>query len=425
VKLVSYWLDTAKPAGDFRRGELPARADVVVVGAGLTGLSTALHLARQGADVALLEANTVGWGASGRNGGMATPGLAIGFGKALRRYGADRATAMFQAYNDAIDTVEEVVATEGIDCSFERTGRLTLACKPGHYNSFERSAEQMRSLAGQEVELIPKSRLSEEIGSPYYHGGMVDPLGAAVHVGQLTAGLASAAAGYGASIHEQCRVIELVRREGYVHDVRTDMGTIRAGQVVMATSGYTGSVTPWLRRRIVPIGSFIVVTEPLDEKTVNELLPNRRVASDSNHLLYYFRITPDNRLLFGGRARFAMSDRASDLKSGRILQRGMVKVFPQLADIRIDYCWGGLVDMTLDQMVHAGERDGVFYSVGYSGHGVQMATHMGKVMAQMLGGDVSANIWQDLRFRAVPGHFGPPWFLPPAGAFFKFLDLVS
>ncbi|HEX6355883.1 FAD-binding oxidoreductase [Actinophytocola sp.] len=425
MKLVSYWLDTAKPAGDFRRTELPARADVVIVGAGLTGLSTALHLARDGADVVLLEANTVGWGASGRNGGMATPGLAISFPKAVRRYGADRAVAMFQAYNDAIDTVEDVVATEGIDCSFERTGRLTLACKPSHYRGFERSAEQMRSLAGQDVQLVPRSRLSEEIGSPYYHGAMVDPLGAAVHVGQLTAGLATAAAGRGVSIHEQSRVVELVRRDGYSHDVRTDMGTIRAGQVVMATSGYTGSATPWLRRRIVPIGSFIVVTEPLDQDVVAELLPKRRVASDSNHLLYYFRITPDNRLLFGGRARFAVSNRDSDLKSGRILRRGMVKVFPQLAGAGIDYCWGGLVDMTLDQMVHAGEHDGVFYSVGYSGHGVQMATHMGKVMAQMLGGDASANIWQDLRFRAVPGHFGPPWFLPPAGAFFKFLDRVS
>jgi glycine/D-amino acid oxidase-like deaminating enzyme len=425
VKLVSYWLDTAKPAGDFRRRELPARADVVVVGAGLTGLSTALHLARQGVSVALLEANTVGWGASGRNGGMATPGLAIGFPAAVRRYGADRAAAMFQAYNDAIDTVEELVASEAIDCSFERTGRLTLACKPGHYTAFERSAEQMRSLAGQDVRLIPKSELPSEIGSQYYHGGMVDPLGAAVHVGQLTAGLAGVAAGCGVSIHEQCRVLELVRRDGFVHDVRTDMGTVRADQVVMATSGYTGAATPWLRRRIVPIGSFIVVTEPLDPAVVDELLPNRRVASDSNHLLYYFRITPDNRLLFGGRARFAMSSRESDLKSGRILRRGMVRVFPRLADTRIDYCWGGLVDMTLDQMVHAGEHDGVFYSVGYSGHGVQMATHMGKVMAQVLGGDSSANIWQDLRFRAFPGHFGTPWFLPPAGAFFKLLDRVS
>lgn len=425
MKLVSYWLDTAKPAGDFRRNELPARADVVVVGAGLTGLSTAVHLARRGARVALLDAHTVGWGASGRNGGMATPGLAISFGAGVRRYGAPRATAMFRAYNDAIHTLEDLVTTERIDCSFSRTGRLTLACKPAHYRGFEASAELMRDLAGQDVRLVPPAHIREEIGSDRYHGAMVDPLGAGVHVGQLTAGLATAAAANSVSIHEECRVVGLNRRRGYQHDVHTEAGTIRGDQVVIATSGYTGGVTPWLRRRIVPIGSFIIVTEPLEGSVVDELLPHRRVASDSKHLLYYFRITPDNRLLFGGRARFAMSDPGSDLKSGQILYRAMMEVFPQLAGTRIDYCWGGLVDMTIDQMVHAGERDGVFYSVGYSGHGVQMATHMGKVLAQVLGGEPAANPWRDLEFRAVPGHFGPPWFLPPAGVFFKLLDLVS
>ncbi|TDV57215.1 NAD(P)/FAD-dependent oxidoreductase [Actinophytocola oryzae] len=420
MKLLSYWLDTATPAGDFRRRELPARADVVVVGAGLTGLSTALHLARAGVDVALLEANTVGWGASGRNGGMATPGLAVGFPSAVHRYGATRAVAMFRAYNDAIDTVEDLVAAEEIDCSFERPGRLSLAAKPGHYAAFERAAELMRSLAGQDVTLVPRSALHEEIGSDHYHGAMVDPLGAAVHVGRLTAGLARAAVRRGVSIHERCRVVELAGR-----DVRTDLGTVRAGRVVVATSGYTGALTPWLRRRIVPVGSFVVVTEPLDGTTVAGLLPNRRVASDSRRLLHYFRITPDNRLLFGGRARFALSDRDSDLRSGRILLRDLTTVFPQLSGVRVDYCWGGLVDMTLDRMVHAGERDGIHYSVGYSGHGVQMATHMGKVMAQVLTGDVSANIWRDLPFRAVPGHFGTPWFLPAAGAFYRFLHAVS
>ncbi|MFD1542068.1 NAD(P)/FAD-dependent oxidoreductase [Nonomuraea guangzhouensis] len=424
MKLVSYWLDTAKPAGDFRRTEPPARADVVIVGAGLTGLSTALHLSRQGAQVALLEAHTVGWGASGRNGGMATPGLAISFGAGVKRYGTERATAMFRSYNDAIDTLEDVVTTEGIDCSFSRTGRLTLASKPAHYQSFQASAALMRELAGQDVRLVPPARIREEIGSDHYHGAMVDPLGAGVHVGRLTAGLAAAVSTNGVSIHEECQVTGLTRRSGYQHDVHTELGTIRGDQVVIATSGYTGGLTPWLRRRIVPIGSFIIVTEPLDQSVVDELLPHRRVASDSKNLLYYFRITPDNRLLFGGRARFALSAPASDIKSGRILRRAMTTVFPQLAGARVDYCWGGLVDMSLDQMVHAGERDGLFYSVGYSGHGVQMATHMGKVLAQVLGGEPAANPWQDLPFRAVPGHFGPPWFLPPVGAYYKFLDLV-
>ncbi|MBT2224706.1 FAD-binding oxidoreductase [Nonomuraea sp. NEAU-A123] len=424
MKLVSYWLDTAKPAGDFRRTEPPAHADVVVVGAGLTGLSTALHLSRQGAQVALLEEHTVGWGASGRNGGMATPGLAISFGAGVKRYGTARATAMFRSYNDAIDTLEDVVTSEGIDCSFSRTGRLTLASKPAHYQGFQASAALMRELAGQDVRLVPPARIREEIGSDHYHGAMVDPLGAGVHVGQLTAGLAAAVSTNGVSIHEECRVTGLTRRSGYQHDVHTELGTVRGDQVVIATSGYTGGLTPWLRRRIVPIGSFIIVTEPLDDSVVDELLPHRRVASDSKNLIYYFRITPDNRLLFGGRARFALSAPASDIKSGRILRRAMATVFPQLAGARVDYCWGGLVDMSMDQMVHAGERDGLFYSVGYSGHGVQMATHMGKVLAQVLGGEPAANPWHDLPFRAVPGHFGPPWFLPPVGAYFKFLDLV-
>jgi glycine/D-amino acid oxidase-like deaminating enzyme len=425
VKLVSYWLDTANPAGDFRGTEVPARADVAIVGAGLTGLSTAVHLARRGAKVALFDAHTVGWGASGRNGGMATTGLAISFATAVRRYGEGPATAMFRSYNDAIDTLEEVVRNEGIDCAFERTGRLTLACKPAHYQRFEAAAELMGRLAGQEVSLVPPSRIHEEIGSDYYHGAMVDPLGAGVHVGRLVSGLAASASAGGVSIHEECRVIGLTRRGRYAHDVRTDLGTVRADQVVLATSGYTGGLVPWLRRRIVPVGSFIIVTEPLDPAVAAELLPHRRVASDSKHLLYYFRVTPDNRLLFGGRARFSGSQQDSDLRSARILRRAMGEVFPQLAKARVDYCWGGLVDMSLDQMVHAGERDGVFYSVGYSGHGVQMATHMGKVLAQVLGGEAAGNPWRDLRFRAVPGHVGPPWFLPAAGAWFKFLDRVG
>ncbi|MFC0452397.1 NAD(P)/FAD-dependent oxidoreductase [Rhodococcus jostii] len=424
MKLGSYWLDTAEPGADYRRSDVPAHADVAVIGAGLTGLSTALHLARAGASVVLLEEHTIGWGASGRNGGMATTGLAISFPTAVRRYGPERARDMFLAYNDAIDTIEDLVTTEGIDCAFERTGKLTLACKPSHYTGFERSAELISKYTGQDVALIPPQDIRDEVGSSFYHGAMVDPLGAGVHVGKLVHGLARAAAANGVSIHEGCKVTTMTKRDGYQHDIQTARGVVRADQVVVATSGYTGGLTPWLRRRIVPIGSFIIVTEPLPQHVVDELLPHKRVAADSKHLLYYFRITPDNRLLFGGRARFAMSNSGSDVKSGQILKRAMTKVYPQLADVGIDYCWGGLVDMSVDQMVHAGEQDGLFYSVGYSGHGVQMATHMGKVLSRIVTGDTAANPWGDLTFLPVPGHFGPPWFLPPAGAFFRVLDLV-
>ncbi|SEE29561.1 NAD(P)/FAD-dependent oxidoreductase [Ruania alba] len=424
MKLRSYWLDTATPAGDFRRTPLPRRADVVVIGAGLTGLSTALHLARDGAQVALVEEHTVGWGASGRNGGMATTGLAIGYPTAVKRYGQARAGAMFHAYNDAIDTVEKLVAEEGIDCHFDRVGKLTVASKASHYDGYQRAADMLADI-GHEVRLVPPERIHTEIGSDAFPGGLVDPLGAAVHVGELCAGLARAGVRAGVSIHEDCEVTELRKAGGARHDVHTSRGVIRADRVVVATSGYTGGALPWLRRRIVPIGSYIIATEPLSQELVDEIMPTRRVASDTNRVCYYFRITPDNRLLFGGRARFAVSVRESDAKSGRILHQGMLRIFPQLKGKRIDYCWGGLVDMTMDQMVHAGERDGVIHSVGYSGHGVQMATHMGSVIARMIAGDEDANPWRGLPFPAVPGHVGPPWFLPPAGAFFRLLDKIN
>jgi glycine/D-amino acid oxidase-like deaminating enzyme len=267
--------------------------------------------------------------------------------------------------------------------------------------------------------------LHSEIGSDFYHGGLVDPRGAGLHVGKFVKGLAESAARLGVAIHEKAPVDQVRRLDGTRHELVTPRGMVRADRVLVATSGYTGRPFRWQQVRIAPVGSFIVVTEPLGKQVCDDLMPTRRMASDTKNLLYYFRITPDQRLLFGGRARFAMSNPQSDEKSGRILREAMATVFPQLANARVDYCWGGLVDMSLDRMVHAGERDGLFYSMGYSGHGVQMATHMGKQMAEYMNGTLDANPWRDLSFKRIPGHFGPPWFLPFAGGFYKFKDLIK
>ncbi|WP_341998695.1 FAD-binding oxidoreductase [Microbacterium sp. LWH7-1.2] len=425
LKTSSYWLDTATPSGDYRHTTLPQRVDVAIVGAGFTGLSAALHAAKLGKSVAVLEANTVNWGASGRNGGMATTGLAIGFGKAIKRYGEERAISYFQEYNHAIDLIESLVTENDLKVDYTRSGKMTLAWKPEHYEGFKGSAEKLKRLVGQPVQLVPKSEIRSEIGSDVYHGAIVDPLGAGLHVGKFGHELARLAVEAGASIHEKARVVDVKRiGRGYVHDVVTSRGTIRADRVIVGTSGYTGRPFGWMQRRVVPVGSYIIVTEQLPQAVVDELLPNRRMASDSKNFLYYFRITPDNRLLFGGRARFAMSSPDSDLKSGEILKKAMGEVFPRLKGTRIDYTWGGLVDISMDQMVHAGEHDGLFYSMNYSGHGVQMATWMGKVMADVVGGNTAANIWNDLPNPAVPGHFGPPWFLPLAGAWYGLLDKI-
>lgn len=424
MRFTPYWLDTAPAGPDRSRTEIGGDVDVAVVGAGLTGLSAALHLARKGADVQVFERETVGWGASGRNGGMATTGLSIGFRDAIARYGFPSASAYWLAYDDAIDTVERLVAEEGIDCHFARTGKLHLAAKPGHLDGLRKTHDVLAERMGYQTQVVTKGELASEIGSDFYHGAMIDPKGAGLHPGKFTKGLAEAAARAGAVIHEQASVEQVRRLEGTRHELVTSRGTVRADQVLVATSGYTGRPFRWQQVRIAPVGSFIIVTEPLGEEVCDQLLPTRRMASDTKNLLYYFRITPDHRLLFGGRARFAMSNPQSDEKSGRVLQQAMTSVFPQLADTRVDYCWGGLVDMSMDRMVHAGEKDGLFYSLGYAGHGVQMATHMGKQMAEYLNGTVDANPWRDLSFKRIPGHFGPPWFLPFAGGYYRFKDLI-
>ena len=175
----------------------------------------------------------------------------------------------------------------------------------------------------------------------------------------------------------------------------------------------------------MPVGAFIIVTEPLSTERLDSLVPNRRNATDTKNFVSYFRVTPDNRLLFGGRARFARSNAKSDVKSGAILRQSMIEVFPSMADARIDYCWGGMVDMTADRLPRAGEHKGLFYSMGYSGHGTQMSVHMGERMAAVMDGDAGANPWQGRDWPAIPGHFGPPWFLPFAGAYYKFQDVIK
>ena len=424
MKFTPYWLDTSPQGPDRSRTQIDGHVDVAVVGAGLTGLSAALHLARKGAKVAVFERETVAWGASGRNGGMATPGLSLGFRDAIARYGFPTASALYLTYYDAIDSIEKLVADEGIDCDFARTGKINLAAKPAHLDGMRKTQEVLAERMGVETQLVAKSELGSEIGSDYYHGAVIDPRGAGLHVGKFTRGLGEAAARVGAEIHEKAPVEQVRRLDGTKHELTTPRGSVRADQVLVATSGYTGRPFRWLQVRIVPVGSFIIVTEPLGKEVCDQLMPTRRMASDSKNLLYYFRITPDHRLLFGGRARFAMSSPESDEKSGRILQQAMTSVFPQLSQARIDYCWGGLVDMSMDRLVHAGERDGLFYSVGYSGHGVQMATYMGKQMAEYMNGVPDANPWRDIAFKRIPGHVGPPWFLPFAGAYYKFQDVI-
>lgn len=430
MKLDSYWTDST-PAFAGRAAEVPATVDVAVVGGGFTGLSAALALARRGASVAVLEAGErVAAEASGRNGGHVNNGLAVDYADVAAKFGVERARAWYRAYDDAVDTVERLVRDEAIACDFVRHGKLKLATRPNQMAALERSARRLvEDGVDTDIEIFDAARVHAEVQSERFHGGLLYKRSGQMHMGRFAQGLAAAAERNGAQIHTGTSVQRLERLgSGHVHRLHTARGTVTAQQVLLATGatrhGGYGSFG-WLRRRIVPIGSFIVVTEPLGAARAQALLAGRRTYVTVANIHHYFRLTADNRLVFGGRARFAVSSPQMDAASGEILRAGLAEIFPQLGNVRLDYCWGGLVDMTQDRLPHAGERDGLYYAMGYSGHGTQMSVHMGERMAAAMGGDERANPWQGRDWPAIPGHFGPPWFLPAVGLYYRLKDRLA
>jgi glycine/D-amino acid oxidase-like deaminating enzyme len=431
----NYWLTTADfPPVDASR-PLPEIVDIAVIGSGFTGLSAARTLAKLGARVAVLEAQTIGWGASSRNGGMVLTGLKLGVNHLISRYGRERTQRMYAASLASIDCVEQIIRDERIDCDFARSGHLEVACKPKHFNGYARQAERIEAEFNRKLRVVPKSELSSEIGSTIYHGGLVDEMSAGCNPARYVAGLAHAAMKAGAEVFENTRVETIQRdsRQGELGwQLTTSRGPLWAHEVFVATSGYTGSAAPALQKKIVPIGSYIITTEVLPEKLAQELSPRNRMIFDSKNYLYYYRLTPDRRMLFGGRAAFFPENRQTIRRSAGILRCGMIGVFPQLADARVEYVWGGTLDFAFDVMPHAGQLDGMYYAVGYAGHGVAMATYQGQKIAELMAASATGsakpeNPFVDIPFPAAPlGLYnGNPWFLPLAGAWYKFLDWVS
>lgn len=421
-----YWHTTVHMPDDSSLAPLPEKVDVAILGGGYTGLSAARTLAQQGANTAVLEANTIGWGASSRNGGMVLTGLKLGMETVMNRYGRDIAKRLFQCSLDAIDTVEKIVQEENIDCGFARHGHLLTANKPRHYHALQREADFMDREFGHRLLLVPREAQHEEIGTDLYYGALLDECSGGLNPAQYVAGLARAAQRAGATLHARARVSRIERQtDGFL--VETERGSLRARSVFVGTSGYTGGVTRWLQRRIIPIGSFIIATEKLPEALARELSPKNRMIFDYKHYLNYFRLW-DDRLIFGGRAAFFPETSRTIHRSAEILREEMVRVYPQLKDVKVEYVWGGTLDFAFDMMPHVGEVDGLYYSLGYAGHGVAMATYLGKTVAgAMLKGNMKEHPFASIPFPAAPlGLYnGFPWFLPLAGIWHKILDWIE
>lgn len=424
MKYVSYWHDTASRFAGAVQGQVEGHYDVAVIGAGFTGLGAARQLAMSGAKVIVLEGETVGFGASGRNGGHLNNGLAHSYLAAKQELGKERAIALYKALDDSIDTLEAIIAEEGIDCNFRRAGKLKLASKPQHFAGLAKNFEAVHAEVDPDTALLSPADLKSEIGSPF-HGAMLSKKSAMMHMGRYAVGLAEAAARRGAIIVENAMVTEHSQAGGR-HRLKTAKGVVTADNVLMATGAYTTPNFGYFRRRIMAVGSFIIATRPLTDAEVASSMPGNRTCVNTMNIGNYWRLSPDNRLIFGGRARFsATSDQRSDAKSGEILRESLARIFPQLATVEIDYCWGGLVDITKDRYPRAGYQDGLWYAMGYSGHGAQLSTHLGMTMADAILGKADRNPVKDLNWPAVPGHFGKPWFLPFVGLYFKMLDKIQ
>jgi glycine/D-amino acid oxidase-like deaminating enzyme len=415
----SYWAVTA-PYPEPHTADLPDRVDCVVVGGGYSGLSAATHLAKKKASVAVLERERIGWGASSRNGGMVLPGLKVELEALARQLGLEAARRMYEMSVEAVELVRDLTLAEKIDCELQSTGELYAAWKPAHFKAMCARLPALEKRFGRTYHVIPPEELASELGTTRYHGALVDENAMGLHPRKYVLGLAQSAMRAGATLHEGMGVTRIERTaSGFT--VITPRGVIRSKHVIIATNGYTGGITPWHQRRIVPVGSYIIATEPLDQALADRLIPKRRMVFDSKNMLYYFRILPDNRMLFGGRASFVPT---SEEKTGAILRRGMVELFPDLREVPVAYSWGGTLGFAMDLMPHAGIRDGMHYSLGYAGHGVALATYMGKRLAESIteGKEIP---FSNTPFWPIPFYWGWPWFLPFAGMYYEFMDMVS
>jgi glycine/D-amino acid oxidase-like deaminating enzyme len=415
------WQQQADPPV-LEPGPLPAQVDVAVVGAGYCGLSAARVLARAGRSVLVVERDQLGWGASTRNGGMAIPELKDGPSGLTARYGPV-GRRLYDEVNQAFDQLEALVVEEELDCDYHRPGQLYLAHNRAHVDALAALADEHGGELGEPVRFVPRPQLGEEIGSDAFYAGVVLERTGGLHPARYHAGLARLALAAGAQVHDHTAAVAIEPRPRGGFQLVTDRGAVEAGEVLVATNAYADNLVPWLARRVVPIGSYIVATEVLDPDLARSVNPHQRMLVDTKNLLFYWRLSPDGRVLFGGRRSLATTTVA---QARDFLYRSLVAIHPQLAGVRITHAWGGNVAITLDRMPHVGRVPtgpgvGALYATGCNGSGVALNSWMGTRLADVvLGGELPA--LAEIRFPAVPLHRARRAYLPAVGQWFRWED---
>jgi glycine/D-amino acid oxidase-like deaminating enzyme len=421
-KLTPYWWDGVPPA-DLGQPPLPSHADVAVIGSGYTGLHAALQTARGGRRTVVLDAEDAGWGCSTRNGGQISTSIKPGFADLARRHGEERAFRILKEGQRSLEWMGEFVRAEGIDCDFRVAGRFHAAHSPNQYELLTRQAANQPKGLELPVEVVPRAEQHRELGTDAYFGGVVFTRHAAVDPARYHRGLLDRVRAAGAEVIAHCPVTGL-EKDGRGFRLATPRGVLTARTVAVATNGYTGGITPWLRRRVIPIGSYIIATEALPEGLMARLMPKDRIVSDTRKIVFYYRASPDRRrILFGGRVSHNETDPRI---SGPKLHAEMTWIFPELAQARISHSWCGFIAYTFDELAHIGERDGLHYAMGYCGSGVGMGSYLGmRLGQQVLGLREGATALDGLRFQTRPFYTGNPWFLAPSIRYYRWRDSRS
>ena len=419
LKAYSYWLEELPSPSAKLAERLSDETDVAIVGSGYTGLNAALETSRGGRSTMVLDSSDPGFGCSTRNGGQVSTSIKPMQASLARKFGAERARAIRGEGEAALAWIEERVANERIDCDFRRSGRFHAAHTPRHYEQLVRNSETMRE-EGIEFNAVPRSEQRSELGTDWYYGGVVYPQHASLHPARYHRGLLNSVLAEGGTVVGNCAVLNIEREpEGFV--LATERGPVRARDVIVATNGYTSSLTQWLQRRVIPIGSYIIATEPLPPDLIDRLFPKNRVTSDTRKVVYYYRTSPDGtRILFGGRVSANETDPA---RSGPKLYAEMCRIFPELRNYGIAHSWMGTVAYTFDELAHVGVHEGIHYALGYCGSGVSMASYLGMRIGQrVLGSPEGRTAFDDLPFPARPLYSGNPWFLPSVVAWYRWRD---
>ena len=419
-----YWWEAYRPAAG-ELVEVPRSARVAIVGGGYAGLSTALELAKQGVDAVVLEKAEPGFGASTRNGGAVSGGVNIGKSFTGRAPDIDpgRAEHILSDAADAFSLIDQLIGEERIDCFWEKSGRFVGAWTKKHFERQSRRLDLLNATAKSGARMVPRERQQEEIASDYYHGGMVVERSGKLHPALYYKGLLDACRRRGVPVCAEAAVGRIAPA-GSSWRVETSRGEVRAGDVVIATNGYTGDLTPALRRRVVPVASHIIATEELPADLARSLIPRGRTLSDTRRVLCYYRMSPNGRrMVFGGRARFTQVEAAV---SAPILHRYMTARFPQLHGVKVTHAWTGNTAFTLDALPHMGQSDGLHYCLGCNGSGVAMMTYLGWQTARKIAGVANyACSFDTADFPGHPLYSGNPWFLPVVGGWYRLRDRLD